>query len=259
MGSLIVGELPYRPAWRAVVGLLGSDALTAADLARLTTTAADERLSQLQGDPALTYCFWLLTRLASASRSDDFAGNLAQLGIAIHPGDSTLQLIAEVSDRVRVELEGLPGAGSFGDIAALALRQALMETVGLQGTPLFSSGVDDLARQFRRHSTAAQFGELSERFFGAFVARTLRFYIERALMQTVGSGPLQTIADAGAFSMAIEDHARATARIVERFGAEWFSKHHWQSGGTIGRDEARAFTAYALTKLRAALKRSAEA
>lgn len=259
MGNLIVGELPNRPAWRAVVGLLGSDALSAGELARLTTTAADERLSQLQGDPGLTYCFWLLTRLASASRSEDFTGSLAQLGIAVKPNDSALQLIANVSDRVRVELQDQPGAGSFGDMAALALRQALMETVGAQGTPLFSSGVDDLARQFRRHTTASQFGELSERFFGAFMARTLRFYVERALMQTVGSGPLQTIADAGAFSSAIDDHARTTALVVERFGADWFSKHHWESGGQIGRDEAQAFTAYALTKLRGALKRSAEA
>jgi hypothetical protein len=259
MGHLVFGDLPNRPAWRAVVSLLGSEELSASELARLTTAAADRRLGDLRGDRALSYCFWLLTRLASASRTDDFAGNLARLGIAVRPGDSALQLIAEVSDRVRHELQDLPGAGSFGEMAGLALRQALMETVGAQGVPLFTSGVDDLARQFRRHSTAAQFGEMSERFFGAFMARTLRFYIERALMQTVGDGPLRTIADAGEFASAIDAHARATAKVVELFGAEWFSKHYWHSDGAIGRDEAQAFTAHALTKLRGALKRSAEA
>ncbi len=201
----------------------------------------------------------MLTRLASASRSPDFAGGLAQVGIAVKPGDSVLQLIAQVGDRVRVEVQEMPGSGSFGDIAVLALRQALMETVGAQGNSLFQSTVDDLALQFRRHSTAAQFGELSERFFGAFMSRTMRFYIDRALMQSIGDGPLQSLADAGTFAAAIDDHARITARIVERFGAEWFSKHHWESEGAIDRAEAQAFTAHALTKLRGALKRGTEA
>lgn len=259
MGHLITGDLPSYPAWRAIVNLLHDEALTAPALARLTTKAADDRLVELRGDRSLTYCFWLLTRLASASRGDAFVEDLRQLGIAVRPTDSTLQFIARVADRARVELNGFPESGPFGEMASLALRQALMETVGTQRRSLLGSSVEDLADAFRRHTTASQFGELSQRFFGSFMARTLRFYVERALMQSVGAGKLATVSEASDFSAALDLHARAAARIVEDFAAAWYSKKHWEREGYIGRDDAQAFTAHALTKLRGELKRGAVA
>src|SRR5688572_5541455 len=106
MGHVIVGSLPKTLAWRRVVDLLsrGDGHLQVDDVARLTATAAERRLKQLRGDPSLGYCFWLLTRLASAARGDQFTVDLRQLGIESRPNDTALQLIARVTDRTRVEL-----------------------------------------------------------------------------------------------------------------------------------------------------------
>jgi hypothetical protein len=209
----------------------------------------------LRGDPSLTYCFWLLTRLASAARGDQFLADLRQLGIESRPDDTALQLIARVTDRTRIELNRFPESGPFGEMASLALRHALTETVGLEGRSLLGSSVEDLERAFQKHSTAGQFGEIAERFFGDFMARTLRFYVDRAVPAAVGGRSMPTLGDASAFNQALTIHTRETARIVERFAADWFSKHHFEQRGAIGRDDAERFVAHALTKLRSELVR----
>jgi hypothetical protein len=253
MGHTILGDLPKSQKWSVVMRLLQSPEVDARSVSQATVRAAERRLVSLRGDPSLTYCFWLLTRLASAARSDDFAGDLSQLGISVAPSDGMLALLAQVSERTREELSRFPQSGPFSDIAATALRTSLVETVGTQNLTLFDASVEDLARPFRRHSTAAQFGELATRFFGAFYARTLRFYIDRALPGSIGGGGLATFADAEHFRSALDRHAMESARIVERFAGEWYLKHHLAADGRIGRDEAQAFTAHALRKLRTEL------
>jgi hypothetical protein len=255
LGHTITGSFPHTPRWNAVLAELDSPGVSASAVAGLTLLAAERRLIQLRGDPSLTYCFWLLTRLALAARGPDFAEEAAQLGVDLRPDDTALQLIARVTDRARVELNRFPESGPFGELASLALRSALMETAAQTNRSLLGSSLEDLERAFRRHSTASQFGELSVRFFGAFMGRTLRFYIERELMHAVGVGGLTSIAAAGDFSAALDRHARLTARIVEEFAAGWYSKQRWQNKGAIGREQVQGFVAHALTKLRKELTR----
>lgn len=251
MGHTIVGNLPKTHRWGQVANLLQSPVVDPVAVAAATVAAAEHRLIALRGDPSLTYGFWLLTRLASAARGPDFLADVAQLGVPAQPDDTVLTFIARVSDRARVELNRYPESGPYGEIASLALRGALAETVGTAGRSHFGSSLEDLEAAFRRHSTAAQFGELAHRYFAEVYARTLRFYVDRALSTSVRpGGGLASIADARQFGEALDRHARQSARIVERFGAEWFVKHHWSSGGAISREEAGRFTAHALTKLR---------
>ena len=257
MGHTIVARLPKSQRWREVVALLDAPRLDAAGVAGATVVAAERRLLQLRGDPSLTYCFWLLTRLASAARGPDFLSDAAQLGVPAKPDDTALQFVARVADRTRVELNRFPESGPFGELAALALRHALTETVGAEGRSLFGSSLEDLERAFRRHSTAAQFGELARRFFGDFVARTLRFYVDRELPHAVGGGALSAVGDAANFAAALDLHARQTAGIVQDFAAAWYSKLHFERMGAIGRDDVDGFVAHALTKLRKELEREA--
>lgn len=259
MGHNAYGFLPGTVRWQRVAGLLNASAPDAPSVAGACLLASERRLRELKRDPSLSYCFWLLSRLASAARGPDFAADAAQLGISIQPGDSTLSLIARVTDRARVELGGYPESGPFGELASLALRRALTDTIGTQQTSLFTSSVDDLASAFRQHTTDVQFGRLAHRFFGDFYARTLRYYVDRELPNAVGGPALPTLMDATAFSTSLDRHARETARIMEGFGADWFSKHHWQSEGTISREEAQGFVAHALTKLRRELLAGARA
>ncbi len=251
MGHTITAELPKTQKWNRVLSLMQAPFCDHVTIASATVDAAERRLLALRGDRSLTYSFWLLTRLATAARGDDFRADLERLGIAVYEGDHVLSLLARVNDRVTDELARFPESGPFGDISSLSVRRALTDTLGAQNLSLFGSTVDDLAEAFRTHSTAAQFGELATRFFGDFYARTLRYYIDRAIPASLTSeGGLQSIDDAQVFSDALDRHARESARIVERFASEWFVKHHGLHGGPISRDEVERFNAHAMRKLR---------
>jgi hypothetical protein len=255
MGHIITGDLPRTKRWNQVVGLLRAPVVDHGSVAAATMSAAEERLRQLRGDPSLTYCFWLLTRLASAARGPDFRADTQHLGLDVHGQDHALALVAQVNDRVREELATFPESGPFGDLAVNALRTSLTETLGAQNLSLFGSSVDDLAATFRRHSTASQFGELATRFFGAFYAQTLRYYVDRALSAAISpAGGLRTLADLSDFQQALERHARESAQIVELFAAQWWVKHKGTEGEPISREEVQRFTAHALTKLRKELE-----
>jgi len=253
VGHTEIARLPKSQRWSAVVALLQLPRLDAPDVAGATILAAERRLRQLGRDPALGYCFWLLTRLASAARGPDFLGEVARLGIPARPDDTALQFVARVADRARAELDRHPGSGPFGEMAALALRRALAETVGTEGRSLMGGALEDLERAFRRHASDRQFGHLARRFFGDFVARALRFYVDRELPHAVGGGGLPTVGAASDFAAALDLHARQTARAVEVFAVGWYGKKHWETLGDIGDDDARGFVAHALQKLRAAL------
>ncbi len=56
------------------------------------------------------------------------------------------------------------------------------------------------------------------------------------------------------FTEALELYARQTAVIMERYGADWYSKYNWQTRGEIPHEEARRFVAYSVSKLRAELR-----
>jgi hypothetical protein len=258
LGHTIVGDLPHSRRWNRVVDLLQVPDVSPGQVAGATVRAASTRLDQLRGDPSLTTCFWLLARLAAASRGPAFYEDAHQLGIRIGSGDSTLTLIARVNDRVREELAEFPESGPFGDLAANALRLTLTDTLGAQNLTIFGSTVDDLAKAFRRHSTASQFGELATRFFGRFTSLTLRYYVDRALPAAISpAGGLRSLTDLTAFQLALDRHARESALIVDLFAAQWWVKHQGPRGAPISREEVERFTAHALRKLRRELERSA--
>src|SRR5690349_20610234 len=104
MGHNRLGRLPKTQRWREVVRLIDDSPTDTSAVARATVRAAEARLRELGRDPALAYCFWLLTRIASASRSPDFPEQLALLGLDPEGTTTVLSFIAQVSDRVGREL-----------------------------------------------------------------------------------------------------------------------------------------------------------
>src|SRR5215212_1657141 len=144
MGHVRHGRLPKTRLWKHVVELLTTTPDDVGVIADATTKAAQLRLLQLRNDSSFAYCFWLLTRIASASRDEDFAGALAEVGIDARPEDSAVSFIASVSRQAASVLDQHPESGLFSELASLAMRRALTETVGSQGSSLFGSSVDDL-------------------------------------------------------------------------------------------------------------------
>lgn len=259
MGHLRLGRLPKTMHWQGVVGLLDDSPDDIPAVARATVSAAESRLRELSQDPSLTYCFWVLTRVMAASREPDFRLGLERLSIQPPTGDSALDFVAELSEHVRSELTSYPESGPFGDLASLALRRALSETVGVHGRSLFGSSLEDVQHAFRSHSTTGRFGDVARQFFGDFFARTLRFFVDKELSNHVGGGSqLRSIEDSQEFSKALDVYARQSARIVEDFASGWYGKHNWESEGAISREEAQGFVAVALRKLRMELVRSTQ-
>ena len=251
------GRLPKTRRWIEVINLLDDPALDPSSLAAAVVSAADSRLRQLASDESLGYSFWLLTRIAWAARGPDFVEDLARLGINVTPNTSSLQLISQVTDRVREELAESPSGGDFAELGSLALRTALTDTVAQQGPSFFGSSLDDLQNAFRAYSTQAQFGRLAHRFFGDFFARLLNSYVNRELSNHVGTSPgLSNLNQSRQFLEALDLHARQSSRIVEDFAGGWYSRHNWESQGAVNRDETQRFMAYALRKLRSDLKQT---
>lgn len=254
MGHHHLVHLPRTPPWLAVIAALQAPDVLPADVALATASAASERIARLGSDPSLAYCFWLLARVTSAAARPDFAAGLAALGVRAGPSTSVVGVIGQLAARAREEIERHPESGQFGELASLALRRALTETVGTEGRSLFGSSLEDLEGAFRRHATPGRFGELAHRFFGDLVSRTLRFYVDKELSQHVGQGwGLATTTEAAGFTAGLDRYARERARAVEVFAEEWWDKRNFLADGAIGRDEAHGFVAHAVEKLQDAL------
>ena len=256
MGHTRLGRLPKYLRWRQVVALLEESPGNAEAVSRAAAIAADHWLLSLKGDPSLNYCFWLLTRVTWAARSDSFAEQLRSLGLDVEEGAPTLAFIASLADLARGELSQHPESGPVSELASLAMRRALSETVGQQGRTLFGTTLSDLQLALRTYSTRERFGELAQRFFGDLLSRTLRSHLDREIPNLVGVSPgLRSIEDSANVVAAIDVHARQSAAILRDFSGGWFSKHNWESRGQISQEETSGFVAYALQKLRSELKR----
>jgi hypothetical protein len=258
MGHNLLGSLPHSLRWREVVALLEVDTPSLTAVGSAVAKAADTRLRGLNNDERLAYCFWLLTEVASAARSDDFTGELNRQGIDAQPTDTAIALVAKIADHVRFTTRDHAGNGHYVEIAALALRQALTETVLREGPSLFASDANDVQRAFRTYSTTARFSELSRRFFANFMSRTLRGIVDRELAMHVGGKGIPSNQAASEFLSALDKHAWETAYIVEDFAGKWVSKRNWETQGQISLEDAQRFMAVALQKLRSELKSGAD-
>lgn len=139
MGHVRLGYLPKTRRWSAVVELIASSPDDIGILSDATARAAEKRLRELRNDASFAYCFWLLTRIASASRAGDFAGALSEFGIELRPDETALSFISQVSRQAGRELAKHPESGPFSELASLSMRRALTETVGQQSQFLFDS------------------------------------------------------------------------------------------------------------------------
>lgn len=254
MGHLRLGRLPKHRNWQRVIALLDLDPADAHYVARATVAAADSHLKNLGSNGASAYCFWLLVQIASASRYDDMSERLHQLGISISSEDALLTLISRVSDQARTEIRSRHDSDGLSEIAALSLRVALAETVGIQGPSMFESSISDFSRACRVYSTRKHFGTLAKIFFGDFLGRTIKFIIDREIANHVGSGRgIRNVLECRTFVESVDLFSRQSARIVEDFAGGWFSKHEWESAGHISREDAGRFVAFAMKKIRADL------
>jgi len=255
MGHNRLGGLPGSPAWKQVLALLDQSPDSADLLSQAVVKAADRTFARFANEEALAYSFWLLARIAAASRAPGFLTTLVELGIAVTPETSAIELIGLVSDRLDSVLARMGAPIMVADFSAQAVTAALAETVGRTQPRLFDTTASALQDAVRAYATPARFGDLAQIFFGDFMSRTLTGIVDRALPGHIGGGGgVVTVAESREVLAALDAHSRETASVVRDFAGQWLDARVWDVEGNISRDHARGFVGQAVQKLRSAFK-----
>lgn len=251
-----LGTLPKTRPWKDVIGILESDPNDIATLTKATIHATKQELESLKNEPSISYSFWLLTRITWFARQQNFVSSMEQIGVDLVGSSSALSFISAVSDHNRKQFVSYQGSTVFREIANLALKQALSNTVAVTTPSLFGSTIDDIQAACKKYSSKKQFGILSRHFFSSFFTRSLHYFIDKELSNHIGPGKrLATIEDGRAFSDALTVYAWQTSKIIEDFAAGWYSKQNWKTEGEITLQDAHKFVTFALRKFQMELNR----
>lgn len=219
-------------------------------IAARTIEATQAGLRAVPRDIGFRSAFFLLTQLAVVGRND--ATSVANLGLRVDPSTTLAELSLEAQ---RVLDEAVASEGARTDISEIS-QQAFGEAVSFMARqetiPLFEEGFDAIRRTLKAASTKSGFGQLARRFLASFLARYLNFYLSRVTAGGVGGKRLGQLGDISEFNRALDLHCYQSAKIVEDFSAEWFSKTLYREG--INKENTTRFLRVALKKLSAELE-----
>lgn len=261
MGHTRLGTIPKSRKWIEVVQTLSDidadqEQVAAASesvdfLAGRTLSAAQEYLKSATSDLGLRFTFYLLARVALASRQSDFIGQLSDLGIRLGPDDTLIDLTSEFQGAVDTYLRAHRHSSDISELAQQAAGESLTFLVGPRSSTLFGSGATELQQAVRALSTKKGFSVLGQKFFGTFMARFINFYLSRVTAAQLGTSSLPQVDEISRFNRALQLHCEQSARIVRDFSGQWLSKTEYQEG--INLANTSGFLAVALRKLQAEL------
>lgn len=259
MGHTRLGAIPKLRKWGDIVSTfareapapLSSDDVN--DVARRTLEAAEPALRRAVDDPGLRQAFFLLAKVALAARQKDWKGGLQEIGVCLPPEAGLFDLTSELHASVDTAIQAAGAPSDVSEMAQAALGEALVELVAPRATTLFGGNDENLRSALREVSTRKTFGELGQRFFGHFLARFLNFYLSRITAGETGGGAVQQIGDLSRFNRQLDNHCIQSAKIVESFCGEWYSKTEYLEG--INTENTHRFIAIALRKLSAEIRR----
>jgi hypothetical protein len=120
MGHQHLGRLAKTKPWRDVVALIGAGA-DVQSVAAATSTAAEQQMVDASDDPGVKRAFWLLTQIPQAARTDDFQGELRDLGLGVSDQPSLVEIVTSMSDAIDQEIEASGGRSDLGEMAQLAM------------------------------------------------------------------------------------------------------------------------------------------
>jgi hypothetical protein len=255
MGHISLGRIPKTRKWSSLFQALEAPLVDPKAVAAGIASATEGVLRERKGDRALSFCFWLLVRVTTASRSSDFVHELNRLGVKVDAATSGLSLVQQVSRAVEQEFCSRGYGGVFARMAELALRDTLSANIVDQSRTLFGTKLDDVQAACYVLSTRKQFGEVGKEFFAAFVTRVVEYVADKEISNHVGrSETFGSPAEVLRFQENLGQYCLQSAKIVEDFAGGWFSKHNWEANNEISERAVTGFTAYALDKLQMELR-----
>lgn len=226
-------------------------------IASASARAAEEALERNANDPVLHYAFFLLTQLPLAAREEDAVSAFRRLGLLVDDAPS----LVEITTAFMAALDRLVAASGrhrsdLGEMAQLAAAESLHAIAANNAMSLFGDvyAAENARRALAALATSKQFGVLGRDYIGRLVRRCLDYYLSRELPNHVGEGArFPSFRDHRVFEDAIDAHCRETARIVEAFAGEWFSKTTYEGG--ITPEKAGGFIHHAFKKVRLELRK----
>lgn len=254
MGHIRLGRLPKSTVWNEVVELLEQAPEDVAGIAGAVLEASEADLNNRAALDAVADGFWILLRLAQSVDGSGVISELRDIGVSASDDTPLLRVLGDLGEELRYSGAVGDQGGHLREMAGLAMRKALLETVGAQGADLFESTAAQIEAGFRRWAGGERFGRVTQLYLGDFLARVLAAGVDRELSQHVGrEGSYADVGDSRAFADALDRYGRETAGIARRFASDWYARNHWHLRRVLTRRAARRFSAVALRKLQSDL------
>lgn len=245
MGHKELGRLPRLRGWKTVIALLDCQSSSTEDLARRILNEAEHEIDLTRKGEAVGSLFWKLTRLLATVGKQGLAEALQESGLPASSGKSVFALAQALRESCAAETQSLT---STNPALAALLEQATSTTVLRLVTPhvasIFGAGEAELEHALKKVSSKTGYG---------LIARTLMSEYLSGVLTYIASRHSPEQADAPDFGSALKNWSWETSALVERFSADWYSKHNWLSGSKIPRKEVDAYIAYAFSKLKSEL------
>ncbi|MEX1042887.1 MAG: hypothetical protein WDZ51_19795 [Pirellulaceae bacterium] len=262
MGHQRLGKIPKSKAFAEVVALIsgapgegGGIAIIedVQNIAAATLVAAEAGLNQARDDSGLCDTFYLLTQLVLAARDEkNWRERFADLGISLSDDAGMFELVSEIQYTLQDRSDQ---RNAYSDIAEMARKSAIDAVKSLAGphsTTLFGTGPDELRDAVRKLSTKKGFAELGRTFFGGVLSQYLNFYICKETPNAVREGRLDGMEGLREFEDALDRHCYQSAKIVQNFCGDWYSKTEWREG--IDPQNTSRAVAFAIEKLQRELR-----
>ena len=254
MGHVRLGTLPKTRAWKDVVRLI-ADGADPSEIAGATMKAADKAFEAIQFDQGYANTVNLMTQLAIAARLDDPRTHLESVGINIPEQASLPDVALAVKKALDSSVSDKVSQSDFPELARDALVGSVVEHMDEKFGNLFPPSADDIHRGLADLGKKKEFGKFARTFYKRLTNESLEWFLSRTIGTQIGEGQrFATTNQVAQFKQALEIHCHETSEIVERYCADWFSKHHFENDGDIPKSKTKGFGAYAMQKMRDELK-----
>lgn len=230
-------------------------------------------MDRAKRDPGLSYCLYLLTRIARATASHgDFSAGLEEAGL-VPPrrsfglpdaplrlgsesgtGYSVVGLAGGFASAVDRHLRRTRGRTDLGELAQLAATESFCALCVSGSETLFGATEATVRQSLRRYSSGAGFARLAHDFFARLIRRYLEYHLSRELSNHVG-GPRRRFANAdehNEFLRQLDRHCRTATSVLRPFARDWYGLHRFRDDLT--QEKAAGFAAHALDRVRDALR-----
>lgn len=254
MGHTRLGLLPKTRAWKEVIGLIVAGA-DVSQIANATITATANAFSFVMKDVGYTEAVWLMTQMAIAAKKPNISQHLADIGIHLPTDPSLVDVTTAISEALDRCIDRNTKRSDLGILANRAIVGAVNDILSPKLHSLFSSDPDTMRAALSDLGKPREFGEFSRRFFARLTNESLQYFLSKVTNTLLGEGMrFATMNQKALFDSALMTHTQEASLIVEKFSADWFSKHHFEENGVISRKSSDGFAGYALKKMKSELK-----